>query len=489
MRRIIYILLAFAITTPAIAQPEWYSKYIQQSQDFSKESITAHDSLYYGFGLNALTSTGKYAPFWISNNSWGRISTDPHSGNLYATIYKPAVRDNRWFDYSFGANAEGRLSATQSKVFINELFAHARVLAFDITVGIRQQEWGVQDKDLSSGGFLFSKNARSFPRITFGIDEYRPFPFTKGYLEFKAGITHGWMLDKVYVENYFVHHKFMGVRIGGNFPLNLIYEFHHAAQWGGTHPIYGELGSSFSDFWRVLQAKSGGVMANDQINSLGNHLGSQNIAFELKFKDWKMRGYWQGIFEDGPFGIPWNNQNRPDVLTGISLEQRSWPYISKILYEFFQSTDQAGPFHDKDGVVYGGADGYYNNSIYLEGWTHYNRVIGTPLITSPIYNSNGAIRILNNRVVAHHIGIMGDIYGFKYRTLFTHSRNYGTYGADESKYTINNAILIDVRKNIPQAWGLDFGIKLGLDYGTQFGNSFGAMFTVSKVGLIKSWRR
>ena len=131
-------------------------------------------------------------------------------------------------------------------------------------------------------GFLFSQNARPMPRITIGIDHYVPVPFTYGYLELKGGITHGWFTDNVYLKNSFLHHKFIGARVGGNLPVTVNYEFHHAAQWGGVSPVYGELGSSFKDLVTVFFAGSGGTMSNDQINAYGNHLGSQSLGLDVK---------------------------------------------------------------------------------------------------------------------------------------------------------------------------------------------------------------
>jgi hypothetical protein len=36
-----------------------------------------------------------------------------------------------------------------------------------------------------------------------------------------------------------LHHKFVGVRLGGGLPVRINYEFHHATQWGGVSPVYG----------------------------------------------------------------------------------------------------------------------------------------------------------------------------------------------------------------------------------------------------------
>lgn len=443
------------------------------------------DSIIYGVELTAVTSSGTYAPFWLQTNRFGTISAQPHSGNLSGYIGKAATRPNRWFDYDFGVELIGRVDTKGGTGFFQQLYGHVRLYVFDITIGIKPETWGNQDPELSSGGFLFSQNIHPMPRITIGIDHYTAFPFTYGYMEVKGGITHGWFADNVYIQNAYLHHKFVGVRLGGKLPVNLNYEFHHAAQWGGTSPVYGALGSSFGDWKNVFLARSGGVMANDQLNVYGNHIGSQNLGVDVKGKGWKISAYWQNIFEDGPIKPIWHTMNLSDGVWGIAVRQSRWPFISGFLYEFIQTTDQSGPFHDRDGMVFGGADSYFCNGIYRNGWNYFYRTIGTPFITSPLYNDNGDIATLNNRVVAHHIGVQGDIYGFRYRALVSHADNYGRYqdGNDLLK-SRNTALLLEVKKHVPQAWGLDFSIAIGADIGTQFGNDVGLMVTIAKRGLI-----
>lgn len=442
------------------------------------------DTITYGASVHALASSGDYAPFWFHSNRYGAVSSQPHSGQLTLSVSKELTRPRRWYDYSFGVEAIGQIDTKASSFFFQQLYAHVRLYVIDVTVGIKPETWGNQDKILSSGGFLFSQNARPMPRVTVGINNYIPVPFTYGYLELKGAVTHGWFTDNVYVNNSFLHHKFIGFRLGGMLPVTINYEFHHAAQWGGVSPVYGELGSSLKDLVTVFVAGSGGTMRNDQINAYGNHLGSQNLGLDVKIADWTVSTYWQNIFEDGPIKPLWNAMNVSDGVWGISVKQTKLPYISGLLYEFINTTDQSGPFHDKDGLVFGGNDSYFFNSIYANGWNYFYRTLGTPFITSPIFNSDGAISTRNNRAMAHHIGIRGDIFGYRYRTLVSYAKNYGRYGDGDILKSVNTAFLLEVKKQVPQWWNLEFSLSLGADVGTQFGNSFGVMFSVTKRGII-----
>lgn len=215
-------------------------------------------------------------------------------------------------------------------------------------------------------------------------------------------------------------------------------------------------------------------MSNDQLNAQGNHIAFQQLAVDVKGDGWKVGAYWQVIQEDGPIRFIGTTMNKPDGLWGISAVQNKWPFIEGVTYEFLNTTDQSGPFHDRDGIVFGGADNYYNNNIYTQGWSYFGRIIGSPLLS-----------LANNRVRAHHAGIRGNIYGYQYRVMVNHAENYGRYSAPLRSH--NTAVLLEVKRHVPQAWGLDFGVSLAGDFGSQYGNSFGAMISVSKKGIIKEW--
>ncbi|MBQ7632445.1 MAG: hypothetical protein IJS82_06810 [Paludibacteraceae bacterium] len=448
------------------------------------EPDTRRDSLFYVGSVSGLFSSGEQAPSLLWHTTDGAIASHPHSGNLSLGIIKPATRPNRWFDYDFGVVLSGRISGTQRSVpspeirgtgFFNELYAHVRLYIVDITAGIHPWRTNPGDDQLTSGSLLFSGNAHPIPRISIGLDRWTPIPGLFGYVEVRGGLTHGWLGDNSeVVTGTLLHYKFIGGQFGGKLPVNVSYEFHHVAQWGGYSSEYGDLGNDFKAWKNAFLVRSGGSMANDQINAQGNHIGMQQLALTAKGKEWKVTAYWQCLSEDGPIHFMCYGRNQKDGLWGVNMTQSHWPFISGFTYEFIHTTDQAGPWHDKDGVVYGGADGYYGNSIYKQGWSYYGNIIGNPLLS-----------LTNNRVRAHYAGVKGDIYGFQYRAVVCFAQNYGRYRAPA--YSENTAIRLDVKKHVEQAWGLDFGISLSGDFGTQYGNTFGAMVTISKKGIIKQW--
>ena len=442
------------------------------------------DTLLYTGEASVVSSSGAEAPSLLWHNTDGNIDLLPHSGNLSLGVIKPATRPSRWFDYDFGVVLTGRISGSQRTIvppvikgtgYFRELYAHVRLYIVDITAGIHPMRVGAGDQELSSGSLLISGNAHPFPRISIGIDRWTAFPGLFGYVEVKGGLTHGWLGDNApVVSKTLLHHKFAGARLGGKLPVNVSYEFHHVAQWGGYSTVYGDLGNDFQAWKNAFLGRSGGSMSNDQINAQGNHIGYQELALDVKGEGWKVSAYWQHINEDGPIGFMGYETNIQDGLWGVSAVQSRWPFISGVTYEFLNTTDQSGPFHDRDGIVYGGADNYYSNGIYTQGWSYYGRIIGSPLLTTS-----------NNRVRAHHVGVKGDIYGWRYRVLCTYADNYGTYSRPVQSH--NTAVLMEVKKNVPQAWNLEFGVALSGDFGTQWGNRFGAMVTITKKGIICQW--
>ena len=489
MYRLLYLLFFCIVAIPLRAWRVW---------PLPMDSVdNCRDTLSYFGEFAGVASSGRFAPFWLSTNTDGVVSVAPYGVYLRAGIDKEAVRSARWWDYSYAVDCrfqvtDNRLQITDNivqgvgyGVQIVRLYGHARLWCFDVTVGVKPFNLGNQDYELSSGGFLFSRNAPSMPRVSIGIDKYTAFPFTYGYMEIKGGITHGWFVDNVGTRQSLLHHKYLGIRLGGRLPVNVNYEFHHAAQWGGVSDVYGELGSSLRDWWSVFKASSGGVMGNDQINAMGNHIGSQMLGVEVKCGGWYVNGYWQSLFEDGPIRYMWNAKNAVDGLWGVAIKQSHWPFIKALTYEIFATTDQAGPVHDLDGIIFGGKDNYFNNAIYLQGWSYFGRTIGNPFITSPIYGNS--VETENNRTFTHHVALKGDIYGFNYLVRYSHSSNYGTYHLPVRSY--NNSFYCSVQRLVPQAWNLNFGIAVGGDFGTQFGNSFGAMLTVSRSGLIWKSKR
>jgi len=467
MSKIRYILF-FLIFLPVLAQAQ-------------------NDTIKYDVGFMGVASTGKYTPFWLQSDQYGKISSSPFGVGVMAGVSKEFGAKKRLFDYRFKANLLLQTDKGEAKAFLHEYYVQGSFSVFDLTLGAREEQLGSQDSALSCGGILFSKNARPMPKITLGIEHFTAVPLTYGLLEVKGAISHGWFTDNIYTTNLLLHHKYLYGRVGGMLPVRLEYGVDHVAQWGGSVPGYGKQPTSFSAFKSIFLGHAGGTDAtrNDQLNALGNHIISQHLKLEADIADFKVSGYWQNVAEDGPVKLMWYAMNKADGLWGVSVRNTKLPFIKGILYEYLNTSDQSGPYHDKDGLVYGGADNYLNNGIYQNGWTYYSRTIGTAFLSSPLYNTTGSVSFLNNRVIVHHFGIEGDVSGYSYKFLSSFSKNFGTYSTPFAANGIKNtSCLLEVRKRLPLFSDVELGIALGADIGKLYGNSTGCLFSIRKAGNL-----
>ena len=437
------------------------------------DTAQGRDTIQYHAYVSALASSGMNAPFLFRANQHSNISYAPYSGNIGAGIIKSASSPTRWWDYDFGVQLTGRFGQNDITGYAEQLYAHVRLYVIDVTAGIRPIIYGSQSTTLSMGGLLFSGNAHPIPRITVGIDEYISFPGLFGYLEIKGGLTYAWMNDHSEVQKTKLHHKFIGLRLGGGLPVTLAYEMHHAAQWGGYRDK-NDYGNTFSDFWNVFLFRSGGNSLNDQLNAQGNHIGFQEIALTYKQNNWQVRAYWQSLFEDMSAAFIGFGMNAADGLWGLNIQQKQWPFINQLTYEFLNTTSQSGPLHDKDGLVFAGRDSYYSNVAYPQGWSYFSSIIGNPYL-----------QVNNSRVRAHFVGLGGNIYGYNYRIMASYVDNYGTYL--KPLYTNNTSFFAEVSRQFKKAWGLEFSLALAGDIGKQYGNSFGAYLRISKKGIITQY--
>jgi hypothetical protein len=55
------------------------------------------------------------------------------------------------------------------------------------------ETFGNQYDPLSSGSLLYSGNARPMPKVA-AYSDYMPVPYSRGYIEFKGYLFHGWYM-------------------------------------------------------------------------------------------------------------------------------------------------------------------------------------------------------------------------------------------------------------------------------------------------------
>lgn len=157
------------------------------------------------------------------------------------------------------------------------------------------------------------------------------------------------------------------------------------------------------------------------------------------------------------------------------------------MVEYVYTKYQSGPiYHDRTKVMadhIGGVDQFYNHSIY-SGWQHWGQVIGNPLYLSPQYNRDGRIEIKDNRFVAYHLGVEGNVAkNINYRFLSTYRCGLGTYHNPYANEKKSVHLLLETNYALKNKWFV--GLALGLDKGKTMGNNYGLQLTITKKGVLK----
>lgn len=438
----------------------------------------------------ATLHTGNHTPLWQAGNQHGLSSID---NNTY--IRGAAFFNNTYRSWKLKTGIDLAAAAGFTSTFIvQQAYADIRYKWIGLWAGSREINSELLNQQLSSGGLTWSGNARPIPQIAIGIFDYVQLaPKVQG----KAELSYGWFTDTKYQEGNVgddysytrkikYHHKSFFFRFGqpkGKWQFDIGMSLD--AQFGGFKERgndVGDLGNGWKDYWNVLIPQSGGNDApgGEQVWYQGNYMGSEHIKLTYKRTNFSISGYIENYYDDFS-GM--GKLNGLDGLWGIEFKANQSQAINNIVIEYYQTTSQSGPLHGLDGSVVGktgGADDYYNNAWY-PGWTHWGMSMGNPLIASPIYNQNGNLAFLYNRVKAIHLGLSGDITPeWVYRAKLSLNRTWGTPYKPIPEVLENFSTFAEF-KYVPSKWqGWSFTASAAFDMGDIYGDNLGFQFKVHK---------
>lgn len=435
------------------------------------------------FSLNARLNPGigTYAPFLSTVNQYDRHSFTPNSLSTWGTLHKTSVKR---FDYGFGAEINANLSPTEHRLFPGELYAEGKVGPFLAILGMKRELFGNQDPLLSSGGLIASQNSRPIPAFTLETNGWVTVPFTKGSIEFLGGMANGKFTDHPWTANTLMHHKWLHVRVGGNSTVSINYGLHHVAQWIGSSQFKTDLGN----FTRIFLARSGTAdgPASEFVNTLGNHIISQNVGLGLKLTNCSFEAYWQNMNEDKPILFFNKAYNKRDGLWGLSVRMPRFKPLHSVVAEFLSTTDQAGPWHDLDGVILGGSDNYYNNGLYPNGYSFNGMTIGNPWLTSPKYNTDGNVNFQNNCVRLFYLSGQGELEQFSYRFTTAYSLNWGQIKLYPTRPKRQFSGQLEVFHELPFLKNAEVSLGISGDRGTKYGNNLALLMGFRYTGQFIS---
>lgn len=446
-------------------------------------------------------------PLWLNANKYGLSSLENHNGYLRASAIRPSEADaSRQWKWGYGLDLAIAADYTSTLV-VQQAYGELAWKRLRMTVGARQQEPMMKNRMLSSGALTNGWNARPVPQVRFDVDWF-DIPRTKGWWQWKLygsyGMTTdgGWQESTVppgehYTGNVLYHEKALYWKFGKSdyrrVPLTFEIGIQFATQFGGT--TYNYSGRVYEeptdvrhphDLGAFIDALTfGGSDENDgsSKNTAGNHIGSYNMRLTWHGEGWKVAARFERLFEDQSmltvqYGIY-------DHLLGIDCQLPRNRWLSLMTIEHLSTRDQSGAIlHDAAPNIpdkMNGRDNYYNHSMY-SGYQHWGQSMGSPLLTSPIYNADGSLLFTNNRVKAWHIGLSGNPAAWvQWRALATFTRNWGTYDTPYDDACNQQYYLLEATMNNPRWTGWQSSVAVGLDHGRVTGNNVGVQLTIRKA--------
>ena len=360
---------------------------------------------------------------------------------------------------------------------------------------------------LSSGDLTVSDNARPIPQVKVGFYDFVNIPLTNGWVQIIGDIAYGKFTDKKWNEDHYnyynsfittgvwFHYKRLYLRSKPSRPFSVTVGMQHAAQFGGYYRRYvqGKCVQQhkervkFMTFLNMFVQKqySDNEMMGEALNFDGNHLGSWDVNFRYRLRNQdEISFYVMKPWEDGT-GIGW--QNGFDGVWGLAYKSASRKIISGAVIEYLDFTNQAGPFlHEPSAEIPSnptGADNYYNN-FRFNGWTNYGMGIGSPVLKSTIYNTDGCLEYLDNAVRGFHLGVEGEIGRVNWRMLLSWKQSKGTHYEPRPKKLQSTSMMVSGTYAFPKVSGLSINARIGFDAGSLYPACFGSLVSVTYSGNI-----
>lgn len=464
------------------------------------------DSLRYEAEVRATFSSGENTPFWLVSNLQGLGSPEKNNGFVRGALFKD-IDGKRRFSWGGGVDLVGSWRST-APFRVHQLYGELRYRSLGAILGSKEIWGDFNNPRLSSGGLLYSGNATPVPQLRIGIFDYAPFWGTRGWLNVKGYMAYGMFTDTAWqrswaaegskrTENVLYHSKGLWLRGGDpdRFPLTGEIGIEMASQFGGTSIENGKVVHNKHGFSEWLKAffptyKTGETLLGEETTVDGNMVGQYTIGLQWspRTADWSVRAYYEHYFEDQSM-MTFEYGMWKDGLWGVEGVLPANSFVSRIVYEFLYSKDQAGAVNnnssEKVPEQVSGRDNYYNHSLYT-GWQHWGMGIGNPLMISPVYNASHQIRFMTTRIIGHHLGIAGNpTQELDYRLLLSWTKNWGTYSHPLPEVMDNFNALVEVNWKPAKLKGWYGGIGVALDGGDLLGKSLGVALKIGKTGFFK----
>ncbi|GAB3024443.1 capsule assembly Wzi family protein [Spirosoma pulveris] len=470
------------------------------------DTVTARQSFIVETG--GFASSSPKTPFWFRSRQYGTVPLTGPAGIVRVGVTRQ-FGDSQRIHSKVAIEGVANVS-TQSRLILP--VAHVSLLSrnFELYLGRKREVFGLVDTLLSMGSYAWSGNALPIYKLQLGTRGYVPLGFTKGVVALNGMYAHGWFSNTDSIQNSFLHQKALFLRFTlFHNRVRLYGGVTHYAQWGGRSSkdrlgttVNGKIPSSLSTYKDIILVRQPPndrtqYSSIDLANQAGNHLGSIDVALDVDGGQGNWLLYYQHPFEDKS-GVAF--KNLPDGLYGvrwknIRINSHTGLVIRQVTAELLTTLSQSGFNFDINNRLYNGADDYFNNYQYLDGWTHRQRVVGTPFLTrwqdarvdlrdlKGGYERRGLMMISNNRVQVGHLGILGEWpSGVQLRALLSFSRNLGRPISSDPRTPLTQFSGM-AQLMLPVSWlgGTQLNLAVALDQGQWLTNSLGGWLSLRKV--------
>ncbi|HEV7349020.1 capsule assembly Wzi family protein [Telluribacter sp.] len=457
--------------------------------------------------VSGYSATEPRLPFWLHSNQFGIV---PRTGPVLSVragieklwkLSKNKGTAPAW-KAGVGVEAVGNLSPSQkSQGLLPQRYGTLGFGNLELWVGRRKQLVGLADSTLGTGSYIMSGNTVPIPRVQLGLRKFSDVPFTKGWLAILGFYADGWFENNRPVTSELkLHQKQLYGRFGKPGGAWKLYGgFNHQVQWGGkssAQTVDGQMPKGFQNYLRAVTGRRSlgrldSTATNfDNTNRVGNHLGTIDAGLEWNGTYTNVFLYRQNLYEDGSL---YYLTNVKDGLNGIRIRwnQPSFRMITlkEAVVELLYTKSQGGEDFIIGVGTKRGKDNYFNNAQVADGWSYYDRTIGTPFIppttdTSPLWPAYGYTS--NNRVAVLHLGLRGTfMHRYEWSTKLSYSSNAGTYDLPFEPAPTQFSGILSVQRKVN--WlGPNTILKgsVATDVGELYRNSTGLMLSIRKEGLF-----
>lgn len=464
--------------------------------------------------IGGLQSSIARTPFWLQANQFGTVPRTGSALTLRGALHQSwrlGSKDDvmRWrlehtpnppplWRASLGAEFVGNFGMSRTSLLLPQIYGGISYGQFEVSVGRRKQWVGLADSTLGTGSYVWSGNAMPIPRVQFGFTRFTTVPLTGQWLAIMATYADGWFeSNRAVTSELKLHQKQLYGRLGKpGSRVKLYAGFNHQVQWGGRSPyetVNGQMPKGFKNYLRVItgtpsdkRLDSTTTTSFDNENRVGNHLGTIDLALEIdgKYANWFI--YRQSIYEDGSL---YYLDNIVDGLNGIRIRRKNYRpragfSLREVVVEGLYTMSQGGSGFAN--TLKRGRDNYFNNAQVRDGWSYYDRTIGTPFIPPttdtewkfPRYADSFTS---NGRVWVAHLGMRGMVFNrIEWNTRLSYSANVGVYDLpfDQTAYQFSGVLGLQWYTSLLD--GLVVKGAFAVDRGDLYPNNIGGTLSFRK---------